>query len=82
MLFMLRVTYDLCYKHTFGRLVDLERPSLDRWPNNRSDQNIRWLKALFFISLRIRVSAYRSIRIPELEDHTLRYDTYIQIEWY
>ena len=46
---MLRVAYDLCYNHTFGRLVDLERPSPERWPNERwpnerSDQNKRWLR--------------------------------------
>ena len=65
---------NVCYNHTYGWSIDLERSSLKQRPNDRTDHELTLDQTSCFISLRVRITVCRSIRILELEDHTLRYD--------
>ena len=73
MIYVVTYVYDVaCHKHTFSRSIDLERSHLKHRPNERSEQEQTLVSIGRFISLRVSLSACRSIRIRESNFHTFQ----------
>ena len=77
-LFVYMFYVNVCYNHTYGWSTDPERSSLKHRPNDRSKQELTLVPTSCFISFCIRKSVCRSIRILELQVHTLRFDKWLE----